>query len=114
MKCTCGLSTSVKDGRYTEHGYWRKRKCACGKEYTTLEQFCETEKGSRGGNRKVIQPKIIKPPLPPKITVTKAKNNQLRPVIPKKKTPKPAPLPADKPAWSRIADLKAQKEIDDL
>jgi Predicted transcriptional regulator, consists of a Zn-ribbon and ATP-cone domains len=60
MLCPCGGSTIVKDGRLIEEGYWRRRRCEkCGAESTTLEQVCETIKGTR-----VKQPKVVveKPP----------------------------------------------------
>lgn len=109
MKCPCGHGTVVKDGRYTEHGYWRRRCCLhCGKETTTLEQVCETHKGQHGGARSVAR--VIAPAVPV-ITVEKKRQAAQRPIIPKQAT---APVQKQAAAWARIADMKEQKALEKL
>lgn len=99
MKCLhCGHNTVVKDGRYTDGGYWRRRKCpSCGAETTTLEQVCETIKGTRAR-----QPVVAKPVTPAVIRPKRPRENA---------KPKPHVYVPQGPVGERRA--KARKAIED-
>jgi len=103
MKCACGGSTIVKDGRYTDAGYWRRRACtACGAEQTTLEQVCETIKGNR-----VKQPVVAKPDVMP---VIRPKRPRYKP----KPKPKTVSVAANALSRIRMENIRAQKELENL
>lgn len=102
MKCTCGGDLQAKDGRLIPEGYWRRRKCvACGEQYTTLEQFCETVRGTR-----TKQP-VVKAEKPPVINSVKPRKERPQPAVPLRQ---PLYVPRKEAARNRIADMKWEKE----
>lgn len=106
MKCECGYPTIVKDGRYIPEGYWRRRCCDnCGKIMTTLEQVCETVKGKSGHDPR--QP-VIKIPQSKKVSVTKARKANAKPVINKMESQ----ADRNKPAWLRIEEMREQRKLE--
>lgn len=111
MKCSCGSDTIVKDSREIEEGQWRRRRCnACGMDFTTLEQRCETVRNYRPKQaRAKHQIEVVKPP----------KKTIARPYREKKPKAKPqlelptheVQEPSVKPARSRIEDMKLRREL---
>lgn len=101
MNCTCGGTLVVKDGRLIPEGYWRRRRCDdCSKEYTTLEQFCVTERGTR-----TKQP-VVKAEKPP---VVKAVKPRIKEKKPAHMLRQPLYVPRKEAARNRIEDLKWEK-----
>jgi transcriptional regulator NrdR family protein len=100
MICPCGGFTIVKDGRLISEGYWRRRHCTtCGAESTTLEQVCETVKGTRLRERKIVKPAPLKVVRPKRPRTVKA------PIV-------TAPVPREtvKSSQSRMEDMRMEKE----
>lgn len=101
MKCPCGGSTIVKDGRLIEEGYWRRRRCdKCGVDSTTLEQVCETIKGTR------LRQAVIAAPKPP--AVKRPKNpHPVKRAVPVDDTPVIK-------ARTRMEDARMQRELEEM
>lgn len=103
MLCPCGGHLIVKDSRSIAEGYWRRRRCTtCLTEYTTVEQFCVTERGTPGR-----QPQVKVPPAP-RVQPVRTRKAKLTPAV----TPSPPVAFSPRPSVrKKLEDLRAEKEL---
>lgn len=119
MKCECGGKTQTKETRKVEQGIWRRRKCpACGAEFATIEQRCETLRTpytSRSGVKR--EGEIVAPEVPEVRRPTPEKKRPASVVIPPR-TDKTYPEPKqvdrlERSARDRIEDAKFERSQKD-